>query len=69
MKDLEQEYKNRQHSLKLESFDLQIELSKIVDDENEYLDLIRKKRNYIIDYLLRNKKQDIEKEIDYFDDE
>ena len=67
MKDLEQEYKNRQHSLKLESFDLQIELSKIVDDENEYLDLIRKKRNYKIDYLLRKNK--VNKEIDHFDDE
>lgn len=51
----------------LESFDLQIELAKIIDDENEYLDLIRKKRNYIIDYLLRKNK--VNKEIDYFDDE
>jgi hypothetical protein len=67
MKDLEQEYKNHQHSLKLESLDLQIELAKIVDDENEYLDLIRKKRNYKIDYLLRKNK--VNKEIDYFDDE
>jgi hypothetical protein len=53
--------------IKLESFDLQIQLATILGEENEYLELIRKRRNFKIDYLLREDK--IEKEKDYFDDD
>lgn len=51
----------------LESLDLQIELAKIIDDENEYNKLIRNRRNYFIEYILR--KDEKQKEIDYFEDE
>lgn len=51
----------------LESLDLQIELSKIIDYDNEYQELVKKKRDYLIDYILRKDKT--QKEIDYFEDE
>lgn len=51
----------------LESLDLQIELAKIIDDEDEYSKLVKKKRDYLIDYILRKDKK--QKEIDYFEDE
>jgi len=51
----------------LESLDLQIELSKIIDYDNEYQELVKKKRDYLIDYILRKDKK--QKEIDYFEDE
>ena len=50
----------------LTSLDLQIELSKIIDNENRYQELVKKKRDYLIDYILEEEK---EKEIDYFEDE
>lgn len=52
--------------IKLKSFDLEIELSKILDEENEYLELVRKKREYKINYLLKEKQKD-EEEREYFD--
>ena len=51
----------------LEALDLQIELSKIIDNENRYQELLKKKRDYLIDYIL--KEEEKEKEIDYFEDE
>jgi len=45
----------------------QIELSSIIGEENEYLKLIQKRRQFWLSYLLDKKK--IEKEIDYFDDD
>lgn len=50
----------------LAALDLQIELSKIIDNENRYQELLKKKRDYLIDYILEEEK---EKEIDYFEDE
>ena len=50
----------------LAAIDLQIELSKIIDNENRYQELLKKKRDYLIDYILEEEK---EKEIDYFEDE
>ena len=50
----------------LSALDLQIELSKIIDNENRYQELLKKKRDYLIDYILEEEK---EKEIDYFEDE
>ena len=55
------------NKIHLESIDLQIELAKIIDDENEYAKLVRKRREYLIDYILRKDKK--QKEIDYFEDE
>lgn len=49
----------------LEAIDLQIELSKIIDNENRYQELVKKKRDYLINYILEEE----EKEIDYFEDE
>lgn len=51
----------------LEALDLQIELSKIIDNENRYQELLKKKRDYLIDYILEEEEK--EKEIDYFEDE
>jgi hypothetical protein len=45
----------------------QIELSSIIGEENEYLKLVQKRRQFWLSYLLDKKK--IEKEIDYFDDD
>ena len=50
----------------LEALNLQIELSKIIDNENRYQELLKKKRDYLIDYILEEEK---EKEKDYFEDE
>ena len=50
----------------LSALDLQIELSKIIDNENRYQELLKKKRDYLIDYILEEEK---EKEKDYFEDE
>ena len=55
------------NKIHLESIDLQIELAKIIDDDNEYQELVKKKRDYLIDYILRKDKK--QKEIDYFEDE
>ena len=55
------------NKIHLESIDLQIELAKIIDDENEYAKLVRKRREYLIDYILRKDKK--QKEIHYFEDE
>lgn len=46
--------------------DIQIEVAKILDEENEYLELIRKKREYKINYLLKEEQKD-EEELEYFD--
>lgn len=54
------------NEIKLESLDLQIELSRILDEENEYLKLVKKKREYKINYLLKEKQEDDE-EREYFD--
>ena len=52
----------------LESLDLQISLSSILGEDNEYNELIRKRRDFLLDFLLREEKEeDIEK--DYFEDE
>jgi hypothetical protein len=52
----------------LESLDLQISLSSILGEENEYNELIRKRRDFLLEFLLREEKEeDIEK--DYFEDE
>lgn len=52
----------------LESLDLQISLSSILGEEDEYNELIKKRRDFWLDYLLKEEKQqDIEK--DYFEDE
>lgn len=45
----------------------QIELSSIIGEENEYLKLVQKRRQFWLSYLLDEKKIEIEK--DYFDDE
>ena len=52
----------------LESLDLQIELAKIIDDEYEYSKLVKKKRDYLIDYILKEETEELD-EIDYFEDE
>jgi len=46
--------------------DIQIEMAKIHDEENEYMDLVRKRREWKINYLLREKKEK-EDEKEYFD--
>jgi len=52
----------------LESLDLQISLSSILGEEDEYNKLICKRREFWLNYLLRDEEQqDIEK--DYFEDE
>jgi hypothetical protein len=45
--------------------DIQIEMAKILDEENEYMELVRKRREWKINYILKEKKEDDEKE--YFD--
>jgi hypothetical protein len=45
--------------------DIQIEMAKIHDEENEYMELVRKRREWKINYILKEKKEDDEKE--YFD--
>lgn len=51
----------------LESIELQLTLASILDDQIEYNKLIEKKRQFKLNYLL--KENNIEKEIDYFEDE
>jgi hypothetical protein len=52
----------------LESLDLQITLSSILGEENEYNKLIKKRREFLLNFLLdKEKEQDIEK--DYFEDD
>ena len=47
------------------TLDMQIELAKILDEENEYMELVRKKREFKINYLLKEEKDETERE--YFD--
>jgi hypothetical protein len=47
------------------NLDMQIELAKILDEENEYMELVRKKREFKINYLLKEEKDETERE--YFD--
>ena len=45
--------------------DIQIEVAKILEEENEYMELVRKRREWKINYILKEKKEEDEKE--YFD--
>jgi hypothetical protein len=51
----------------LQSYQLQIDLAEITGETNEYNKLVREKRNWIIDQILKEPKVDYEPE--YFDDE
>jgi len=48
------------------SLQLKIDLAEILDEPNEMAKLIRLKRNWLIDQILKTPK---EEEKDYFDDE
>jgi hypothetical protein len=47
------------------NLDMQIELAKILDEQNEYMELVRKRREFKINYLLKEEKDETEPE--YFD--
>jgi len=61
----EKQYRQDQYDLRIESFDLQIDLSLIIDDQKEYSKLIKKKREFILNYLLND--DIIDDELEYFE--
>jgi hypothetical protein len=46
--------------------DIQIEVAKILEEENEYMELVRKRREWKINYILKEKKEE-DDEKEYFD--
>ena len=52
----------------LESLDLQISLSSILGEEDEYNKLIMRKRMYWLNFLLKEETEELD-EKDYFEDE